>query len=68
MAQNKECIAAIDQQPGVQFYLNKMFSRPEASIDSHAKTLLYHINEFKTMNMNRFMPQDNMGWNALQTV
>ena len=39
-----------------------------SNIDSHAKTLLYHINEFKTMNMNRFMPQDNMGWNALQTV
>ena len=65
LAQNKECVASIDQQPGVHFYLTKMFSRPDAVADNNAKTLLYHINEYKSMSMNRFMPQEQ-NWNGPQ--
>lgn len=70
LSQNKECVAAIDSQPGVQFYLTKTFSRPEAVVDNNAKTLLYNINEFKALTMNRFMPsQEQVGWNTVpQTV
>jgi hypothetical protein len=53
MSKNKECISTIDQQPGVQFYLTKTFNnRQEHLIDNNAKTLLFNINEFKTMTMN----------------
>jgi hypothetical protein len=74
MSKNKECISTIDQQPGVQFYLTKTFNnRQEHLIDNNAKTLLFNINEFKTMTMNRFMPQQqhnqqDIGWNQQQQV
>ena len=74
MSKNKECISTIDQQTGVQFYLTKTFNnRQEHLIDNNAKTLLFNINEFKTMTMNRFMPQQqhnqqDIGWNQQQQV
>jgi hypothetical protein len=48
-------------------------NRQENLIDNNAKTLLFNINEFKTMTMNRFMPQQqhnqqDIGWNQQQQV